>query len=204
MFMRYARCFFMAFSALLLLGTKSWAGSPEGFVDVPWGAKLPEAKQIMLKREGVRVKEETPERLVLTGGKYTEYPVERWELEFALGGFYRGKVFLVIPPGKAKDGDWLADHQFNDLLRAMTLKYGQFVKPNNPGEAQGLWKWNVSDPHSGESLVRSVVLSFKWSDPQVFKVQYANQLPWDPDIPASPKAPEPPQPPPPWLTGQPG
>lgn len=191
------RFFVIALSALLLQGASGWAASsPDGFVGVAWNATPSEARLIMLSRDGVRGKEETPDLLIFTGGTYANQPVLRWELEFDFGHFKRGTVFLPVPPGIAKDGKPYGDHQYNDFFGALSVKYGKSVAPGNPGVAESLWTWNVPDPHSGRSTVRTVLLSYHWDSPQIFKVQYASQLPGDPAIPGVQKAPEVPVPPP--------
>ena len=131
----------------------------------------------MLGREGLRIKEETPERMVLTGGTFMDHPVERWELEFTLGNFQRGTAYVTVPTGTAKDGRPMGDHQFDDYYHALSAQYGKSTSPGNPGEAQYIWKWTLPDPHTGDRIVRSILLSYKWGSPPVFKVQYANEAP---------------------------
>lgn len=188
--MKHPRFCLVAVFVLFVLAVHVAAGaSPDGFVDIPWRATPSEAKMIMLRREGVRIKEETPERIVLTGGNYTGHPVERWELEFVYEGFQRGTVYLPVPAGTAKDGRLLADHLFDDFFRALTAKYGQSSVPGNPGVSERVWEWTVADPHTGDRTVRSILLSDQWSGPLIFKVQYANRAA-EVSHPAQPSSPQ--------------
>ena len=186
----HLRFFLAAVAALLLQVGTGWASpAPDGFVGLPWMAIPSEAKLVMLGREGVRLKQETPDLLVFTGGTYADRPVEHWELEFAYERFQRGTAFLTIPTGTGKDGKSLADQQFDDFFRAFKTKYGLGVSVGGEGETANLWKWTVPDPHTGNRSVISIKLSFKWSAPQVFKVQYASLPPEALETPKPTKAP---------------
>jgi hypothetical protein len=90
------------------------AAPPSEFLDVPWGAPIAEAKRIFALRPGATLKEESASRLVFEGGTFADYPAERYELEMPEGRFARGTVFVVIPPGKSKNGTLLRNLQFEE------------------------------------------------------------------------------------------
>ena len=50
------------------------------FLHVPWNSTPAEAKRVMTTPEGTKVKEDSPDRIVLTGGTFETHAVERWEI----------------------------------------------------------------------------------------------------------------------------
>ncbi len=144
------------------------------FLNVPWNATLAEAKRVMVRPEGTNTKEETPDRIVLTGGTFETHAVERWELEFPDGHFRRGTVYVVIPYGKSKDGSLLRNKQYDDYLKRLTDKYGKGTGFGDGKHSQTTWEMTVADPRSGQKDIVSILLSYSW-EPYVFKIEYSRR-----------------------------
>ena len=142
------------------------------FLHVPWNSTPAEAKRVMTTPEGTKVKEDSPDRIVLTGGTFETHAVERWELEFPDGHFRRGTVYVVIPYGKSNDGSLLRNKQYDDYLKRLTDKYGKGTGFGDGKHSQTTWELTVADPRNGQKDMVSILLSYSW-EPYVFKIEYS-------------------------------
>jgi hypothetical protein len=149
------------------------AAPPSEFLEIPWGAPVAEAKRMMSRREGASLKRETLSKLQFEGGTFANYPVERYELEMPEGQFARGTVFIEIPSGNAKDGAPLRNHQFEDLYKSLSAKYGKGARSGDAKHTESNWSWSTTDPRSGQKRSISIRLSYSW-DPYEFVVSYSN------------------------------
>ncbi|MDB6152944.1 MAG: hypothetical protein JWL90_1397 [Chthoniobacteraceae bacterium] len=149
------------------------AAPPSEFLDIPWGARASEAKRILAPRPGLRIKEETGSKILFEGGAFANYPAERYELELPEGRFSRGTVFIVIPPGNGKDGAPLRNHQFEDLYKSLSTKYGKGARTADGKHSESNWIWPATDPRTGQKRTTSIRLSYSW-EPYEFIVSYSN------------------------------
>lgn len=166
--------FAIAATFMLLCGSLQASSPPAEFLNIPWKAAPAEAKRIMAQHEGVTVKEESSERIVFQGGTFGSRPVDRWELEFPGGQFRRGTVYVVIPPGVAKDGASLRNHQFGDYYKSLSEKYGKVPWSGDSNHTQAMWTWTTSDRWSGQKDTVSILLAV-FFNPSDFKIQYSSE-----------------------------
>jgi hypothetical protein len=157
----------------LALAASLSAAPPSEFLDIPWGAPVTEAKRVLAQRPGVTLKEESPSKLLFEGGTFADYPAERYELELPDGRFSRGTVFVVIPPGKAKDGTLLRNRQFEELYKSLSSKYGKGDRFGDGKHTESNWTWPTTDARTGQKRTTAIRLSYSW-DPYEFIVSYSN------------------------------
>lgn len=151
------------------------AGVPRDFVDIRWGAPISEIKRVFAQRPRVELVEETQNRIVYKGGHFTEYAVDRWELEIGPNGFASGTVYL------SKQSD--PSQQFNKLLPSLTKKYGKASPHPADGNGAGA-TWKLTDPATGRKNVYTIFLRYSWS-PYAFSIRYA----YDPNAPQTSEKP---------------
>ena len=116
-------------------------GTPEAieFLNIPWNATPAEAKRVMALPPGAVVKEDTPDRIVLTGGAFETYEVDRWELEFVNGKFTKGVIQLVRHDVRNAKG-WLNDQTFDATRDAFDKKYGKSVGRTGSNHTEQVWE----------------------------------------------------------------
>ena len=72
----------MKLTAILILSFLAFCAAAYSeaieFLNVPWNSTPAEAKRVMATPAGAKVKEDSPDRIVLTGGTFETYPVESW------------------------------------------------------------------------------------------------------------------------------
>lgn len=68
----------------------------DGFLDIPWGISDEEAKAMLMDRTQARYNpnESTQKRLCFDGGRFADFEVRRFTLNFENGGFYEAQVQL--------------------------------------------------------------------------------------------------------------
>lgn len=170
--LRFMRFLLIAFTTAVAASSVALAAEvPPGLADVRWGASVADIKRAFSRRPGVELAEEAPSRIVYRRGEFADYPVERWELELGPKGFWRGAVYLAIPPGNAPDGAPLRNRQFDNLAASLTKKYG---KPTaQPGDGNGAEaNWKLNDPATGRKGSYTVFLRYSWS-PYEFVIRYS-------------------------------
>ncbi|OYV05852.1 MAG: hypothetical protein CFE26_09405 [Verrucomicrobiales bacterium VVV1] len=127
----------------------------------------------MTQRPGASLKAETELKLTYIGGTFATYPVDRYELEMFEGHLVKGKVFLVMPSGTAKNGGLLSDHQFEDLCKSLTSKYGKVPRITDGQHAESNWSWTTTNPRTRQKRTTEVRLSY-WFFRREFSISYSN------------------------------
>ena len=149
--------------------TSEKPGSPSAiqFLNIPWNASPAEAKRVMAMPAGASIKDETPDHIVLTGGTFETYPVERWELQFVNGKFTKGIVQLVRRDERNEKG-WINDQISAAIMIALEKKYGKSV--GHPESEHNEDVWEVKD---SPEVTRKVKFYRGWrSDPR-FDITYS-------------------------------
>ena len=137
------------------------------FLNVPWNSSPAEAKRIMATPAGAKVKEDSPDRIVLTGGTFETYPVESWELDFVNGRFTKGIVKLVRRDERNEKG-WVNDQISAAIMIALEKKYGRSV-----GHPEGEHNEDVWEVKDSPEVTRKVKFYRGWrSDPR-FDITYS-------------------------------
>jgi hypothetical protein len=117
-----------------------------GFLDVPWGATVEEAKKIFPKRSGARLDRtrSTDAELRFVGGKFAGMRAHSFYLQFVNGRFWKAD---------ARVENQSAGHEaeFATLKKMMTEKYGPAVNDNPAGTVRVL-DWSVD---AGPGLERN-------------------------------------------------
>ena len=158
---------------LLGMAASLYAAPPTDFLDIPWGSPVAEVKRKMAQRAGLTLKEESATKIVFQGGTFADYPAERFELDLLGGRFSKGKVFVVIPAGNGKDGAPLRNHQFEDIFKSLSTKYGKGVRTGDANHTEGNWNWPVNDSLTGEKRLIRIRLCYSW-EPYEFTLSYSN------------------------------
>ena len=144
-------------------------GSPASiqFLNIPWNATPAEAKRAMTMPAGASVKEESPDHIVLTGGTFETFAVERWEIQFVNGKFTKGIVQLVRRDERNEKG-WINDQISAAIMIALEKKYGKSV--GHPESEHNEDVWEVKD---SPEITRKVKFYRGWrSDPR-FDITYS-------------------------------
>ena len=162
------------------------AASPSAtnFLNVPWNANPAEAKRVMVSPLGAIVKEDTPDRIVLTGGTFETYEVDRWELEFVNGKFAKGVVKLVQRPTRNEKG-WIDDQTFEGVRAALDKSLGKSVtRQGVPDHAEQVWTFkDTSGAVTELSLYRS------WTGSRRLDLTYTYNRPPNPAQPVAAASP---------------
>jgi hypothetical protein len=102
----------------------------DGFLGIPWGASLLEAKTQMLARKGVSVDDRltNPDALICGGGFFNGKPVWRYALLLVDNRFCHGQVICTPSPG-------LLIFEYRDWVADLTAKFG---RPTNVWDSSPL------------------------------------------------------------------
>jgi hypothetical protein len=108
---------------------------PAGVAGIAWGAKADGVKKLMLVRKEVLLTEETPARLVFTGGTFAGQTAERWIFIFSEGKFTEAEIRL-------KSADPL--RQYEEMRKLITGKYRKTGREEREGSSHRATYWDYS------------------------------------------------------------
>ena len=166
--------------------TAGQPGTPSAiqFLNIPWNATPDEAKRVLALPSGAVVKEDTPDRIVLTGGTFETYAVERWELQFVDGKFTKGVVKLVRRDEKNAKG-WICDQMWDAICPALDKKYGKSAGRGEGGHNEQIWEFKEA---SGAE--KKIKFYYGWRNDPRFDITYTYKQPpaAAPAAPAQPVA----------------
>ncbi len=138
---------------------------PGGFADIPWRAKLDEAKRIMAAKPGIQGDiDTTASRLGFNGGTFAGKPAIVCGLEFVDGGLYRGAVVLKAFADRSKE--------FDAAKSLLAQKYGQPGSTSKKGkDSKAIWKFPADLKNKDAEVI---VL---WNNPNEggVKITYRNE-----------------------------
>ncbi len=157
-------------------------GSPSAiqFLNIPWNATPDEAKRVLALSSGAIVKEDTPDRIVLTGGTFETYPVERWELDFVSGKFTKGVVKLVRRDVKNEKG-WICEQISHAIIESLEKKYGKSGNTHDGSHTEQFWE-------SKDSLeaAKKIRFYFGYGGDLRFDLTYSYDRTASPAVPTQP------------------
>ena len=161
----------MKLTAILILSFLAFCAAAYSeaieFLNVPWNSTPAEAKRVMATPAGAKVKEDSPDRIVLTGGTFETYPVESWELDFVSGKFTKGIVKLVRRDEKNAKG-WICDQIWDAICPALDKKYGKSVGHGGGGHNEQVWEFNDS-----LGFTKKIKFYYGWSNDPRFDITYS-------------------------------
>ncbi len=119
------------FAALHLFSLTTFAASPTGFVDIPFGTPLKDAQKTISSRAGLKPEGTTADHLTFSGGTFAGQSVTRWTLTFSGDKLATGSVLI----------DNVKKPVYDDLKAQLTKKYGKSDSEKGHHSWETIWEF---------------------------------------------------------------